>query len=180
MQPRARRDGLVVERVEGETLIYDLVRHRAYCLNATASVVWNACDGSATEAQIAQRLSEALGLPADTALVELALARLDRARLLEPGGAPSRSRIARVTRRAAMRRLGLAAAAVPMVAGIVAPTAAQSATCLTDIDAGRPCAAVQCGRECGGPSNCGTGSFFCKNIGGGNYRCVPPVAGTCP
>jgi hypothetical protein len=180
MRPRRRRDGLVVERLDRETLVYDLARHRAFCLNPTASVVWDACDGRVTEAEIARHVSAALGLPADTALVELALARLDRARLLERGSAPLRSKAARLTRREAVRRLGLAAAAVPMVAGIVAPTAAQSATCLIDVDSGRPCAASQCGRECGGASFCGTGSFFCKNIGGGNYRCVPPVAGTCP
>ncbi len=180
MRPRARRDGLVVERLDGETLVYDLARHRAYCLNPTASVVWDACDGRATQEQIARRVSEALGLPADAALVELALAGLDRARLLERGCAPLRSKAARLTRREAVRRLGLAAAAVPMVAGIVAPAAAQAATCLIDIDQGRPCAAAQCGRECGGPSFCGTSTFFCKNIGGGNYRCVPPAAGTCP
>ena len=180
MRPRARRDGLIIERLEGETLVYDLTRHRAHCLNPTASVVWDACDGRASTAQIARRVEERLGLPADADLVELALARLDRARLLERGSAPPRTKAARLTRRQAVRRLGLAAALLPAVAGIVAPTAVQAATCLVDVGTGRPCAAAQCGRECGGTSLCGTGSFFCKQIGGGNYRCVPPVAGTCP
>ncbi|HET7291972.1 MAG TPA: PqqD family protein [Vicinamibacteria bacterium] len=180
MRPRARKDGLIVERLGGETLVYDLERHRAHCLNPTAAVVWDSCDGRSTEAQIARRVADALDLPDDAALVELALARLDRARLLDRGSGPPRSKAASLSRREAVRRLGLAAAAVPVVAGIVAPTAAQAATCLIDIDTGRPCAASQCGRECGGPSVCGTGAFFCKQIGGGNYRCVPPSAGTCP
>ncbi len=143
-------------------------------------MVWDACDGRATQAQIARRVERELGLPAEPALVELALARLDRAHLLDRGSGPVRSRAARLTRREAVRRLGLAAAAIPAVAGIVAPTAVQAATCLVDVSTGRPCAAAQCGRECGGPSTCGTSSFFCKNIGGGNYRCVPDAAGTCP
>jgi hypothetical protein len=179
MRPRARTRGLVVERLAEETLVYDLERHRAHCLNRTASLVWEACNGRNNQDRIARHLSR-LRLPASAALVETALCRLHRAHLLEPGSFLPPSGAERLTRREAVRRLGIAAALVPAVTGIVAPMAQAAATCLIDVDAGRPCAPSQCGRECGGPPNCGTGQFLCKNLGGGNYRCVPNSAGSCP
>lgn len=43
--PRARSQKLVVQELNGETLVYDLQKHKAYCLNRTASQLWRACDG---------------------------------------------------------------------------------------------------------------------------------------
>jgi hypothetical protein len=45
LMPRARRDELVVEELDDETLVYDLERHKARCLNHTAALVWR-CWGS--------------------------------------------------------------------------------------------------------------------------------------
>ena len=38
MLPEARQDGLVIEELLEEILVYDLKRHRAYCLNRTAAL----------------------------------------------------------------------------------------------------------------------------------------------
>ena len=40
LMPRARQDELVVEELQDETLVYDLERHKARCLNRTAALVW--------------------------------------------------------------------------------------------------------------------------------------------
>ena len=40
LMPRARQDELVVEELPDETLVYDLKRHKARCLNRTAALVW--------------------------------------------------------------------------------------------------------------------------------------------
>ena len=40
MKPRARTEGLVVTELPDELLVYDLERHRAYCLNPTAALVF--------------------------------------------------------------------------------------------------------------------------------------------
>ena len=41
LMPRARQDELVVEELQDETLVYDLKRHKARCLNRTAALVWS-------------------------------------------------------------------------------------------------------------------------------------------
>ena len=46
-----------VERLAGETLVYDLRRHRAHCLNPAATLVWRCCDGRTTVASAAARLA---------------------------------------------------------------------------------------------------------------------------
>ena len=119
--PRGRRDGLIVEAVGDETLVYDLERHRAHCLNRTAALVWAACDGERDLAAIARHIArDEPG--ASVELVEVALAKLGRARLL----ADERRT---VPRRAVLRRLSLAVGLVPVVSSIVVPEPAQAATC---------------------------------------------------
>lgn len=124
MRPIARTDQITTEELSGETLVYDLKRHRAHCLNATASAVWKYCDGKTTIAEMADRLHGDFGLPADESLVRMALQRLQAAGLVEaesvqaaPAPLPSRRDIS--------RRLSIRAALVlPLVTSIVAPTAA--------------------------------------------------------
>jgi len=41
-RPRKRRDGLVVQELPEETLVYDLERHKAHCLEAASAAVWEA------------------------------------------------------------------------------------------------------------------------------------------
>ena len=43
--PRARKEGLVVQDMPDELLVYDVDRHKAHCLNQTAALVWKRCDG---------------------------------------------------------------------------------------------------------------------------------------
>jgi hypothetical protein len=126
--PRARKDGLVVEELPDELLVYDLDRHKAHCLNETAALIWKRCDGRTTVAAMARAIEGELNAPVGEEVVRFALDQLDRSCLLE-GWAP-RSPKGKLSRREAMRRLGLAAAlAVPVVTSIVAPTAAEAVTC---------------------------------------------------
>lgn len=43
--PKARNKNIVVQLLNKETLIYDLIDNKAFCLNETSSIVFNACDG---------------------------------------------------------------------------------------------------------------------------------------
>ena len=129
--PRARGENIVSRRVQDELIIYDKARGVATCLNSFAADVWDRCDGRSSPAAIAQALSQSRPEPVDERAVWLAVNRLSRAKLLEepikippavPGGA---------NRRELLRQLGLgAAAAVPVVLSVNAPTAAQAASCL--------------------------------------------------
>src|SRR5881296_287170 len=88
-RPRQRRDGLVVQKLPEETLVYDLERHKAHCLEAVAAAVWEACDGRRTVEQIAARAAKRIGRPVPEEAAWLALRRLGRARLMEaPVAAP--------------------------------------------------------------------------------------------
>lgn len=127
--PQARRSRLVVQELPGELLVYDLDNHRAYCLNQTAALIWNSCDGRRTVKELAQLLEKETGSPVNERIIWFALERLERSGLLK-------ERIAlpifkeRMTRRELARMLGFATAAlVPLITSIVAPTAAQAATC---------------------------------------------------
>ena len=161
--PQARRDGLIVEKVEGETLVYDLDRHRAYCLNPAAAALWDSCDGSTDPVTLGRRIGERTGEAVDAAFVDLALSDLRRARLLDTGAAGPRG----ITRRELVRRAGLAAG-VSLVAAIVAPTAAHAATGCTYASCIAGTAKPNCCCDNSGPP--GQRNKVCRNDGG-TFNC---------
>src|SRR5882724_9446465 len=133
--PSARSNGLVVQRLEGEVLVYDTERHAAHCLNQNAALIWEHCDGTRTASQLSEILQSANGSPKTTSkekdeLVWIALDQLDKSHLLE-GPVTRPEVIAGMTRRQLMKAAGIAALiAVPVVSTIVAPKAAEASTCL--------------------------------------------------
>jgi hypothetical protein len=127
--PMARSEDLVVRDLPDETLVYDVQRHKAHCLNRTAALVWRACDGQTSIPEIAARVSRELDLPSDEAMIQAALAQLGRARLLAQG--PPHAY--RSSRRQALGRLGWGLAA-PAVVSIIAPTLAEAVTCIAKAD----------------------------------------------
>jgi len=150
LMPRARQDELVVEELPDETLVYDLKRHKANCLNRTAALVWRRCDGQTSVAEVAALLEEQLATPTDEAVVWMALNRLDRAHLLsEPVTLPadraqySRREVLRTLRRAAGISLLL-----PVVATIFAPRAAAQASCVGQGACGGIGNCTPCGATC--------------------------------
>ena len=127
-KPRARKQGLVVQTLPDETLVYDLDRDRAHCLNQTASLVWGHCDGRTTTKEIARSLTKSLKQPVNEQIVWLALDQLDRNHLLSEESFIPKT-VAGMNRREVVRALGITAAiAIPAVVSIVAPTPAQAAT----------------------------------------------------
>ena len=153
MNPLAIRDALIVKEVADETLVYDLKRHKAHCLNQTAAVVWSYCDGRTPAAEMASRLSAELAAPVDEAIIWLALERLRKAHLLEEGDR-SPAVGGRPPRRELLRRLGAAGLAIglPTVISIVAPPAAEAATAISDAACASrrpPCGSTPCSQNVG-------------------------------
>lgn len=140
-RPKARTEHLVWERIENELVVYDQLNHVAHCLSSDAAAVWELCDESLSEAEIATEL----GLSRET--VERAVDSLRECRLLdlEPVPAPGYSR-----RQAAIRlaRIGGAALAGPLVYSVDVGSAAAKASHLA---AG--CMITTCG-TCTGTSGC--------------------------
>jgi hypothetical protein len=139
--PMARTQGLAVEELDGELLIYDLDRDKAHALNPESALVWRSCDGQRSVEEIAAIVAPDADPVARLEIVWLALKQLDQRRLL----LGSRDAPPDVSRRDLMRKAAMTGAvvlAIPVVRSIVAPTAAQAASCLPP---GSPCTTtVQC------------------------------------
>jgi hypothetical protein len=146
--PQARRDNLVVETLPDEVLVYDTERHKAHCLNRTAALVWDHCDGRTSVADVARHVERELQTPVDHQVVWLAVEQLEKARLLTE----TSSHRPGLSRRDLLKRLGVAAAvALPLVTTIVSPTAAAVASCA---GLGDPCAETVTPLDCCSPFIC--------------------------
>jgi hypothetical protein len=127
-KPRRRGAALVVTELGDETVVYDLERDRALCLDRVASATWRRCDGQSEVVTIASTVSADLGERIDREVIWFALRRLDRASLLAaplPVEEPAR----KLSRRAALRRLaaaGALTAGLPTVLSVLAPSALQA------------------------------------------------------
>lgn len=162
-QPVARRDGLAMEEVRGEVLLYDLDRDKAYCLNRTAAVVWKHCDGRTSPARMAKLVAQELDAPVDEKIIWCALEQLGKDRLLERRAAPP-AELAGMSRREHLRALGrVAAVAVPLVTAMLAPQVSQAAsgccspscpTVTSCVHRNKSCP----GAPCGGNGDCCSGS----------------------
>lgn len=153
IKARARTERLVVQELPDETLVYDLDRDRAHCLNQTAAFVWRNCDGRTGAKEIASALANNAGHQVDERVVWLAIDQLGRSHLLETIP-PLPEHFSGLKRREVIRALGLSAAvALPLVASIIAPTPAQAATCK---GTGQPCTSGLecCSSVCNGVSGC--------------------------
>jgi hypothetical protein len=136
----ARDQGLIVDSIGDELLVYDTACSRAHSLNVVAAAVWRACDGQRDVDQLAAFTA------LERSAVELALDNLLDAELITGYGRSG------VSRRVVLRRLSLTAAGLavglPVIRSITAPTAAMatSGTCT-----GPTCPA---GSYCGSQSSC--------------------------
>ncbi|HEV7375046.1 MAG TPA: PqqD family protein [Pyrinomonadaceae bacterium] len=120
--PRARKEGLLVQELPNEVLVYDLERHKAHCLNPTAALIWKHCDGRTTVSDMVRLLENSLETSVDEDVVWCALNQLEKDHLLGdkvawPVGMEP------ISRRTLIRRVGMAAVLLPLITTIAAPTA---------------------------------------------------------
>lgn len=152
--PVARTENLVIRELDDETLVYDTERDTAHCLNRTAALVWQQCDGKTTALQAARAIRSELELPVDDDFVWLAVKQLKKFHLVE-GAKTSPS----VARRDLVLKYAPLALALPVIMSINAPTPAQAATCGANgalCGPGFPpcCSGLSC---FGNPQRCGLG-----------------------
>jgi hypothetical protein len=184
MYPSTRHDELLVSELADETLIYDLQRHKAHCLNRTAAFVWQRCDGQTSVADIAAMLPAELGLPAEVDIVLLALERLEEVHLLREPLPSSRSATS-ISRRKLLAKLGVAGGAgllLPVVTSILVPTPAMAASPMHTGELG--CAFDDTNSKCGQDLTGSTGQcnpnteppHTCQSVTRGNIQ----VCTCCP
>lgn len=135
--PQARRDGLLERRVNADLVVYDLESHRAHSLDRAARSLWRWCDGETPITTLRRRLGSLLEISPEAAekAVAITLRRLAEAGLLVEASPTTRSQAANhgaVNREAVdaesydRRRCLGALVALPVVAGILVPSAADA------------------------------------------------------
>lgn len=162
------RGDVIVERLPGETLVYDQASDTAHCLSDAAATVFELSDGARTRPALATLASERLGRRVDEAELDAVLVELRSKALLadEPDTDGYSRRQVMVA--------GGATAAAALITTIVAPlpAAAQSAT--------PPSGGTPPGGSTGGPGDpcppdCDEG-LECQ---GEPSRCCVPTEGAC-
>jgi hypothetical protein len=144
VRPVARSEGLVIEELDGEVLVYDTERDRAHCLNGLAAAVWSACDGRRGQRELTAYVVGSFP-GCDEAAIAEAITQLDEGHLLEEVDGR------RISRRRVLRTIGVGVAAgiaIPIVTSIVAPTPAHAFSC------------VPTGGSCGSSAQCCSGVCF--------------------
>lgn len=161
IKPVARKKDIIIQEMAGETLIYDLLVDKAYCLNETSSLIWQLCDGTRTLPDIAELLSRQLKTEVSEDMIWLATDQFKKDDLLEAGNV-SIPQMSGMSRREVIRKVGMASAvSLPLISVIVAPVAAQMGSCLPP---NSPCSFNQ-------PPNC---CSFCSVA-----SMIPGFPGTC-
>ena len=165
--PQARNDELVVQDLPDEVLVYDLKNHKAHCLNKTAAFIWNRCDGQTSTEEIARKMEQEWHTPVTEDAVWFALNKLSKAELLQDRIVLPEAK-AGMSRRSAIRRLGLGALLIPVVMTIVSPTAMAGASvppvclsCIKKITSTADCGiCLNVQGACFDNSGCGNGGFL--------------------
>lgn len=187
--PLGRQTELVVQELHGELLIYDLKIHKAFCLNETAALVWQACDGTKTVFEISRQLNKKFKTPFPEDLVWLALSELKKENLLVNGEEVA-NKLEGLSRREVIRKIGFASLiTLPAIASLVAPTAASAQSVVVNPGGAAPGTAVSSstanddlfGTTCNQNerNQCASGQLTTAQ-NGTNTHCSFGPGGTCP
>lgn len=118
--PLAKTADIVVQTLGKEVLIYDLNTHKAFNLNETSAIVYQACDGISTidELRVKTNFSDDI--------IFLALDELKKENLIEEDKSFI-SPFNGMSRREVIRKVGLASMiALPVISSLIAPIAAMA------------------------------------------------------
>jgi hypothetical protein len=156
--PRSRNTEIIVSDLGNELLIYDQVTSKAFCLNETLKIVYQACDGKTTFDELKKGNKKLID-----EVILLSLEQLERANLL------SENFKTIVSRRSLLAKAAYSTIALPVILNLVAPSAVNAQSCTPG---GGSCSLNNPGRCC---------SQICNN-NGGNPICesgCTPAGGSC-
>ena len=122
-RPMARRERLVVQRMDDELVVYDSLTHEAHCLAPAAVTVWELANGQRTCAEIA----DACGW--DLEAVHAAVHVLREKALVD--AQPEKVGLSRRDAAKRLARVGGAALAAPLIYSVAIPSSAAAASCLS-------------------------------------------------
>jgi hypothetical protein len=194
-RPVARTEGLVIETVGDETVVFDVDSKEAHCLKSLAAAVFMYADGSRTTSDIAELAAYRMGTPVTEAEVTDAVSQLGSRSLLDQGPVVVHKSNG-MSRRDALKRFGVVAgvaAATPLIATVSASAAPGDSKIVT----GGCCGDTRSDTCTGGNPLCKSGHCCqntdatakscnpCKCVGDKNdcsvAQCNTPLGGTvCP
>jgi hypothetical protein len=182
LHPQAKTDGLVIQELADEVLVYDLEKNKAYDLNQTSALVWQNCDGTKNINAIARELEHKLNQKVPDELVWLTLEKLKKEGLVDYQK-ENYPQFTGVNRRDLLKKATFASlVALPAIASLVAPRSAQAASgapapvcliCVKKSNGIETCAS--CGNSlgtCFDNAGCGGGQLV------GAWTCVQCFDGT--
>ena len=118
--PKGRTTNITEQELNGELLVYDLINNKALSLNETSKRVFQSCDGQTSF----EELKDKYQFTDD--LIFLTLEKLHGENLLE---SEVKTPFAGLSRREVIKRVGLGTmVALPVISGLIAPTAASAAS----------------------------------------------------
>ena len=171
--PRLRTQNLVVKELPNELLIYDLERNKAFCLNQTARLIMDECDGITAIDEAVNSLNHKLKSKMSEDMIWMVLEQLKDANFIEKNyEIPIQT--TRVTRRKILQSAATLGIALPIITSLIAPTAAHAQSGCT-----------QSGGSC---INNNAGSNCCQNLvcsatdlGPTGFQCLGciPLGQTC-
>ncbi|MBK9216029.1 MAG: PqqD family protein [Chloracidobacterium sp.] len=145
-KPKAKASNLVMQHVSDEVLLYDMAKHRAYCLNSTAALIWQKCDGVTTVAEIAEEFTT------DRAALDVVWLAIDQLNSFDLLANPQPRRYDGSSRRNAIKALATTAfVTVPVVSTIATPTDNRGSLSVCVCVGSGDCVRV----GCPSPPNCG-------------------------
>ena len=159
--PLARKNGLVVQEMSDEVLVYDTETNKAHCLNQTAAFVWKNCDGVNSINDIVNHFENQTGNVIEEDLIWLAIDQLNERKLLEKN---ITTKFAGESRRSVLKKIGLASViALPIISSLTAPTAALAVACSGTVT-NAECVRCNPGTPCTGGAGCPVGATCtCQN-----------------
>ncbi len=174
-KPLSRKENIVVQELDGEVLIYDLTENKAFCLNQTAALVWQSCDGKRTIAEINDLLGKQLNSQVNEDVIWLALDQLSIENLIREEYQLT-EKFGGLSRREVIRKVGLASIiALPIVTSMIAPLAVHASSACIALVGGCTCPNGTIGAICAPTIPCVDTNCQCRRVnngGPGNGDCV--------
>lgn len=179
--PAARSQGLLIEPVGDETVVYDTDSHQTHCLKPLAAVVFDCSDGDATVAEISAIAAERLGRTVTESEVADAVAQLAGLSLLGTGDVLVVSGSNGVSRREMIHRIAFSGAAVTVGSSLITTVAPSTARAASGLPTG--CSGCSTGADCMSGLCCATllGCFGSGQLGCcvGNFTSCVRLNCTC-
>ncbi len=159
-KPKIKRDSIIIQELDEETLIYDMKDNKAFCLNSTSALVWQLSDGTRTVLEISKEMSRHLKELVSEDFILLALDQFQKDDLLE-NEIGFTDYFAGFSRREVIKKIGLTSLVTfPIVLSVVVPQAIMAQSGAAAL--GQPC-------TLGSPSTCSTNN--CLSVAGNGICC---------